>query len=102
MNGQTYERFFLSPNDTWHRRYEVLRAVFVEQHPMKEVAERFEISHGTVRNWASEFRTQRDAGQLSPFLSSRLAGVPHWTPRKKNVKSKSRMSRRCPWRPVAV
>ena len=38
MNAETCKRFFLCPNDTWHRRYEVLRAVFVEQHSMKEVA----------------------------------------------------------------
>ena len=102
MDGQAYQRFFLAPNDTWHRRYEVLRAVFVEQQSMKDVAECFEISYGTVRNWTSEFRRQWDAGQLPPFSFGRIAGVPHSARRKKNVKLKSRMSRRCLWKRAVV
>ena len=96
MNDQVYERFFLSPDDTWHRRYEVLRAVFVERLALKDVAKRFEIGYGTVRNWASEFRTQCNAGQLPPFLFSHPADVPHSISRRKSRKLKSQMPGRCP------
>lgn len=68
MSGQVYERFFLQPNHPIHRRYETLRAVFVDKLPMKEVAGRFDVHYGTVRNWASEFRAQHEAKQ-TPFFS---------------------------------
>lgn len=76
MVSNGYQQFFLEPRDTWHRRYEALRAVFVDRQPMEEVAERFEVSYGTVRNWSAEFRTQRDQGQSPPFFSSHRAAVP--------------------------
>ena len=40
MDRQPYESFFLRPTDTWHRRYEALRAIFVEQRPLSEIADR--------------------------------------------------------------
>ena len=56
------------PVEALHRRYEALRSVFVEEQPMKEVAQRFEVSYGTIRNWVSEFCRGQDAGQSAPFL----------------------------------
>lgn len=76
MDGTATKDYFLKPADAWHRRYEVLRAVFVDERPMQEVAERFRVSYGTVRNWAGEFRRQRDAGQPPPFSLRRCAVVP--------------------------
>ena len=89
MPSRTYESFFLASDDALQRRYEVLRAVHVEQLPMNEVAECFEISHGTVRNWVSEFRQRCDAGQR-PLFSFSHAGVarPH---RKMTPTSASRL-----------
>ncbi len=75
MDGQVYQGFFLRPTGTWHRRYEALRSVFVERRPLSEVADRFAVSCGTVRNWISQFRRQYDRGQLPPFSRSRRAGV---------------------------
>lgn len=68
MDGSSYQQFFLQPEDPWHRRYEALRAVFVEGESMADVAERLGVAHGTVRNWASEFRSQQDQGQAPPFF----------------------------------
>ena len=73
MDQQPYEAFFLRPTDTWHRRYEALRAVFVEQRPLSEVADRFAVHCGTVRNWVSEFRDQWDRKQPPLFSFSPLA-----------------------------
>ena len=67
MDAAAYQQFFLHPDDSWHRRYEALRALFVEQHSLTHVAEHFGISYGTLSNWASEFRAQWDAGQRPPF-----------------------------------
>lgn len=68
MDRQGYEDYFLQPEEAAHRRYEALRCVFVEKQPMKEVAERFGVSYGTVRNWVSEFRQIRNAGERPPLL----------------------------------
>lgn len=94
MNGQVYEQFFLQPNDPCQRRYETLRAVFVDQQPMKDVARTFDIHYGTVRNWVSEFRAQRDA-QQSPFFSR--AAIRR-TILKRKTKSNMPTCKPCPWR----
>jgi len=73
MDRQPYEAFFLQPTDTWHRRYEALRAVFVEHRPLPEIADRFAVHCGTVRNWVSEFRSHWDRGQPPPFSPNRPA-----------------------------
>ena len=40
MQDSVCRRFFLAPQQTLHRRYEALRAVFVDQQPQREVAQR--------------------------------------------------------------
>ena len=67
MNSTAYEQFFIHPTDPWHRRYEALRALFVDQQSLQEVAQRFGVSYRTVCNWANEFRRQCDADQRPPF-----------------------------------
>ena len=72
MASNVYQQFFLRPTDSWHRRYEALRMVFLDQQPLKEVAQRFEVSYGTICNWVSEFRAYRDQGDRPPFFKSPL------------------------------
>jgi hypothetical protein len=64
-----YADFFLKllPDQVFHRRYEVLRAVFVEGDPLPEVAQRLGVSYGSVRNWVSEFLRSQGIGQTPPF-----------------------------------
>jgi transposase-like protein len=69
--NQSYEAFFLNTDNVLQRRYEVLRAVHVDQVPMNEVAVQYQISHGTVRNWVSEFRRCYDAGHRPLFSFNR-------------------------------
>ena len=102
MNGLDCRDFFVHPVEAAHRRYEALRSVFVEEHPMKEVAQRHDISYGTIRNWVSEFCRGQDDGQPPPFSPRRHVGVPRPTnflPVTRIRKSKSPMFRRCRWRP---
>lgn len=79
MNDLVYRSFFLEPTDTWHRRYEALRACFVKQQAVAEVARRFGGSYGTACNWVSQFRLHCGANQrppaAPPFYSTRL-GTP--------------------------
>ena len=74
MGSNGYEQFFLQPTDSWHRRYEALRMVFVDQEPLKKVAQRFEVSYGTICNWVSEFHAQRDSDERPPFFKYPLEG----------------------------
>ena len=72
MNELSYRKFFLQPADTLHRRYEALRARFVERQPLADVARRFGVSYGTACNWVSEFRSHCDARQRPPFFFNPL------------------------------
>jgi transposase-like protein len=67
MNRSDFSDYFLQPAEPSHRRYEALRAVFVEQEPMREVAQKFEVSYGTLRNWSSEFCRLQDCGEPPLF-----------------------------------
>lgn len=67
MDRNTCQQFFLQPREMGQRRYEVLRAVFVDDDTALDVAERFRLSHGTVRNWVSQFGAQLKRGEHPPF-----------------------------------
>lgn len=72
MMSNGYQQFFLQPTDARHRRYEALRMVFVNQQPLKEVAQYFEVGYGTLCNWVSEFCAQRDNDERPPFFKCPL------------------------------
>ena len=76
MKDPFCRRFFLEPNQTLHRRYEALRAVFVDQQPQMEVAKRFGYTYATLRRLVSDFRAQCRAGQAPPFSFPRSTGDP--------------------------
>ena len=67
MNRDICQQFFLQPDGIRQRRYEVLRAVFVDDDTALDVADRFRLSHGTVRNWVSQFSAQLERGEHPPF-----------------------------------
>jgi transposase-like protein len=67
MDRNACQQFFLCPDRIGQRRYEVLRAVFVDEDTALDVADRFGLSHGTVRNWVSQFGAQLEHGELPPF-----------------------------------
>jgi|GEM_PF-4982688 len=95
MHVATEKDYFLQPLDVWHRRYEVLRAVFVDEQPMQEVARRFGIHYGTVRNWVGQFRHDRNAGLHPPFSPHLPAAVQPLRPTTGNARSRLPMFRRC-------
>lgn len=71
MDEVRCREFFSRPKNTYHRRYEALRAVFVEGRPQKEVAEQFELRHDTLRHLVCEFREHcRNPSEASPFFAS--------------------------------
>ena len=70
MDDTPCRQFFLQPAQTLHRRYEVLRAFFVEGCSQAAVAERFGLATATVQSLVRDFRAQVRAGQVSPFFLS--------------------------------
>jgi hypothetical protein len=67
MDRNICQQYFLRPDERLQRRYEVLRAVFIDDETALEVAERFRLSHGTVRNWVSQFGATLERGERPPF-----------------------------------
>jgi len=65
------QEFFAQPTQPYHRQYEALRAVFLEGHSQKEVADRFGYTHDSLRQLVREFRQQDDQASASaPFFVS--------------------------------
>jgi hypothetical protein len=76
MDDLLCQQFFLQPTQDLQRRYEILRAFFIEHKTMTDIAQQFGLSHGTVRNLVSDFRTQCRAGQIPPFFENHNLDVP--------------------------
>jgi hypothetical protein len=75
MDGQPGRRFFLAPQLTFHRRYEALRAIFVEDRPLVEVAAKFGYKPTALNVMISRFNSQLRKGHISPFLSQTDVGA---------------------------
>jgi transposase-like protein len=95
MHQDACQDFFSQPAGSTQRRYEVLRAVFFEGLPMTEVAGRFDVAHGTVRNWASVFRRQVEQGAPPPFSNRCHADDPFVTRRPRRSHPRSPMCGSC-------
>ena len=71
MDDTSFREFFSTPTNPYHRRYEALRAVFVEGRSQKEVAKQFGYEYSTMRQLVYEFRQHcRNSGDASPFFET--------------------------------
>jgi hypothetical protein len=68
--------FFLQPVETFHRHYEALRAFFVEERSLTEIAKQFGYRHSSLRSMVSRFRGQLQAGEAPPFFQKRSEDEP--------------------------
>jgi hypothetical protein len=68
--------FFLEPVATFHRHYEALRAFFVEERSLTEIAKEFGYRHSSLRSMVSRFRAQLQAGEAPPFFQNRSEDEP--------------------------
>jgi hypothetical protein len=91
MDGSHIRRFFLEPRQTFHRQYEALRAIFVDDEPLERVAERFGYTPATLRSMASRLRADCHRGVTTPFFSRTAVGGPS-----EEVQAKGRQSPRRP------
>ena len=63
--------WFTAPAQLNHRRYEALRAVFLDGRSQKEVADHFGYRYSTLRQLVYEFRRHGlDGDEASPFFAS--------------------------------
>ena len=69
MDGSHARRFFLEPQQTFQRRYEALRAIFVDDEPLDRVAQRFAYKPSALRSMASRLRADCRRGVSTPFFS---------------------------------
>ena len=76
MDASYARRFFLEPTQTFQRRYEALRAVFVDAEPLDQVAARFGYQSSALRSMASRFRADCRRGVTPPFFAPTAAGDP--------------------------
>jgi hypothetical protein len=92
MEGTPTSRFFLEPEQTFHRRYEALRAVFVDGQPLDRVAERFGYKLSTLQSMISRFRADCRRGVTPPFFFRTGADDPSDTtpPRRKSSSKRPR------------
>ena len=78
MDDTAYREFFQQPTQTYHRRYEALRAVFVDGRSQKEVAQAFGFSYDSMRQLVREFRRYWDADRKTedPFFGTSMSDGP--------------------------
>ena len=67
MDAHPCRCFFLEPQLTFHRRYEALRAFFVEDRPVAEVAAQFGYKPTALQVMIRRFHAQFRRGQVPPF-----------------------------------
>jgi len=94
MEDSDCRQYFLAPQETHQRRYEALRALFLDGVPLADVAERFGYKASTLKSMACRFRAACRDGATPPF-SFRMAedDIPGPTVAKVDKSPKSRGSR---------
>jgi len=75
MDEPALRNYFLRPSSPSQRQYEALRAVFVDGHCQKDVAERFGYSYGAFRLLVLQFRSAFADGGAPPFFTERARAV---------------------------
>jgi Xaa-Pro aminopeptidase len=70
MDDSAIRRFFTHPTQTYHRRYEALRAVMVDGRSQKDVAKAYGYEYGSFRLLVHEFRQSvgTEGSMGSPFF----------------------------------
>lgn len=92
MDDTRCRDYFLHPSGTYQRQYEALRAYFVEQRPLEQIAAHFGFTYETLRSLIRDFRTDHREGAEPPF-SRPHASVVRSAPRPGSPRSKPRSPR---------
>ena len=76
MDDTSYREFFARPTHPYHRRYEALRACFIEGRPPAEVAAHFGYKPAALNVLISRFRQDIRGQDIPPFSSPTAADDP--------------------------
>ena len=74
MDDQPCRSFFLEPRSASHRRYEALRAFFIEGRPPADIAVQFGYKPAAFKVLISRFRHDARGEDSPPFSSPTAAG----------------------------
>ena len=96
MDDQPCRSFFLEPQAPFHRRYEALRAVFVDGRPPAEIAARYGYKPAAFNVMISRFRGQIRRDTVPPFFSPMGADGP-----RDDRAAKTATARRRPRSPIS-
>lgn len=72
MDDDLCRRFFLQPTPSLQRRYEVLRAFFVEHRLQANIAAQFGLTLATVQSLVRDFRPRCGMAKCPPFCRAPL------------------------------
>jgi hypothetical protein len=76
VDDEHCRQFFLQPQQTFHRRYEALRAYFLEGQPLAEIAARFGYRLSSLKSVVCRFRASCVHGAAPPFFFQTDADAP--------------------------
>jgi hypothetical protein len=68
MDDRSCLQFFLEPQQTFHRRYEALRAIVVGREPLTRVAERYGYKVSALKSMTCRLRSACRRGVTPPFF----------------------------------
>jgi len=68
MDDTRCSQFFAQPQDMMHRRYEALRAYFVEHRPLAAIADQFGYRLSALKSMVCRFRAACNNGGPPPFF----------------------------------
>jgi len=74
MDDRPCRSFFLEPRSPFHRRYEALRAFFIEGRPPADIAVQFGYKPAALKVLISRFRHDARSEDSPPFSSPTAAG----------------------------
>ncbi len=96
MEDPHCRHYFLAPQQTSHRRYEALRAVFLNGEPLAIVAQRFGYKVPALKSMACRFRAECRRGVTPPFSFPTVAdALPD------RAVARTDTGRTCPRAPIA-
>ncbi len=76
MDNECCRQFFLQPQATFHRRYEALRAYFLDGQSLAEIADRFGYRLSSFKSLVCRFRASCANGGPPPFFFRTSADAP--------------------------
>jgi hypothetical protein len=96
MEDHCCRQYFLEPEETFQRRYQALRAVFVDGRSLVDVAEQFGYKVSALRSMVCRFRATRRRDLTPPFFSPTVGDVPRG-----DAVARTWMAPSCPRSPTA-